>query len=1756
MRNTKPLLIASKLLKLFAFALMLLQATVAHARFELVSPPHGSIDKNLRETLDWDPLDRATGYRVEVRKNSNNELIVSQDLSSGSTQYTIPEGKLNYLSAYKWRVIGYRTGGNVILEAFVFSTKGIPACQIESPLSGTADMSLAPLFNWRGANSVDRYQIQILQEGVVVHDHIVPHPATSYSFPGTLNEATEYTWRVQAHAQNAEGTPIWNEWTPEAYFITRGPLLAPSLVSPPNGSNDQPLRVNLQWQAVTGATKYRWELWKIGGSKIAGSDSTEARESGNIELQEATEYLWKVQAFTSRRTSPWSEGTFATRGPLQTPLQFLPADKLESATASMTFSWSQVPFATAYELDLRPGSLSNERPIQAFGGLVSSPQTLAADTTYFWRVRARTSLRESPWSEFRWLTTKAPMQAPRGLNPNLNPGERIDNLRTKLSWNDVDDESGYRVEYEYAGAAPVVLSFPENTIETKEITFPPDTLVKWRVQSFTGLRNSPWREAAFTTRKPLSQPALRSPEDQAVNSPLNTRFSWGDVEGATRYIFTLHSVYDGVETLVTNITQGQTSLRLNLKAGTTYKWTVRGGTTAEHNAPSSSRIFTTIGKPQPLFPEDGFKNLPAVVRLSWNSIKEAGAYRFEVYDDNGEIAASSGPIAETFAEVEVQPGRTYRWRIQGVFANNPWSEYYSFTTASLIPPTPPLLLSPFNGQTDVALDTPLTWAPASGASRYLLQVLANGELNRILVEDGQTSYLYPLQPNTTYSWAVGNSSDSETVFSDSFTFTTCSQCDTIARGPNFLTPNNAQDLCPEITLEWERLPGQPLYYVEISENGSPSETQLFGPLDVNHFRFNGEVNKSYTWRVRAVSPVDPAKVFWSAYATFSIKGNSLAIISQPVSQTVVAGGSVQLTVNVAGAGPEARYQWRKNGENIQDANNAVLTLGADEFGLWIEDSGTYDVEVSDGCLRVTSDPATITVDPEAEPLQLLVDQSQITETYSGYYEARRASPVTAQQAYWMRWKAQVSGLAEISSLGSTMPVRLAAYEVKQEITANRSALYNNEIIRFNVVGGVDYLIRVEGYAAAAGDVVISWYLEEDANYYPNIETAPKSLVVLPGATAQFNVNASIANGTVNYLWRHNGREVPGANTPSLTINNVASTNVGLYEVEVSSQAGKKVLAKARLEIGNTHGAFALDHVPAPSVQGGMAALPEKLTANGNSFPAPITVSLGSDGLKQFSSYGYSTDPQDKNCSILTGGSSAYCLMKAETDGMFVLDCFATSPNAIFALTPPNNLEFFACNQQNDGSFKRELKFPVKAGQEFNIYCDTAMGEGTIFHLKWRLQQGPQFTTSMQDKNVNEGDNVELSSPAEGKDIAYVWYKNGVAIRGAYQPTFTISKAGAASSGVYKIVAISPFGSATNQMKLVVNAKPNAGADLYQVNEDESLVVEGKGVGENDSDPENSPLVFQKVSEPAHGSLKLNSDGSFTYQPAANFAGEDRFDYVASDQSVQSDVQTVTIRVHPKNDPPVLGRITSKTIPEGNRWELQLNATDIDTETGALRFRFASEAPEGMILDGNSGLISWTPSEAQGPATFNVTAEVNDGELKAAANFTIQVLEQHNRPALLPLNDTAITAGTALQVRVQAVDHDLPVEALSFRLLEKPEGMTIEERSGTIKWLPTTDQSGDYRIIVEVEDSAGLTDSITFKVIVKPAGAVKMIGPVVEANALRFTFEPALSQTFILQSSPDMKTWTEVAELTTGTTSKTAPINPNEARMFFRLMAVQ
>ena len=88
--------------------------------------------------------------------------------------------------------------------------------------------------------------------------------------------------------------------------------------------------------------------------------------------------------------------------------------------------------------------------------------------------------------------------------------------------------------------------------------------------------------------------------------------------------------------------------------------------------------------------------------------------------------------------------------------------------------------------------------------------------------------------------------------------------------------------------------------------------------------------------------------------------NALPVITQqPSSQTINEGGNINLEVTATGA---TGYQWKKDGSDIPSATNAAYS----KSGALPADAGSYTCVVTGAGGSVTSNAATVTVNPAGE----------------------------------------------------------------------------------------------------------------------------------------------------------------------------------------------------------------------------------------------------------------------------------------------------------------------------------------------------------------------------------------------------------------------------------------------------------------------------------------------------------------------------------------------------------------------------------------------------------------------------------------------------------------------------------------------------------------------------------------------------------------------------------------------------------------------
>ena len=279
----------------------------------------------------------------------------------------------------------------------------------------------------------------------------------------------------------------------------------------------------------------------------------------------------------------------------------------------------------------------------------------------------------------------------------------------------------------------------------------------------------------------------------------------------------------------------------------------------------------------------------------------------------------------------------------------------------------------------------------------------------------------------------------------------------------------------------------------------------------------------------------------------------------------------------------------------------------------------------------------------------------------------------------------------------------------------------------------------------------------------------------------------------------------------------------------------------------------------------------------------------------------------------------------------------------------------------------------------------------------------------------------------------------------------------------------------------VNDAPVASDDnSYTVSEDEVLSVPLAGVLSNDTDIDNSSLSAVLVSGTSHGTLSLQSDGSFTYTPEANFHGTDSFSYQASDGSASSGVATVTITVESVNDVPLAADHSYSLIRNST---LNVSAAGVllgasDADGDPLTAVLVATPSHGVLNLNSDGSFSYTPAEDyEGPDSFGYQA--SDGALSSTISL-VSFTVTHGTP--LPADDGYSTSEDVSLVvdaaaGVLANDTDAEGDALTVVVEEEPgHGSLTLNADGSFSYTPEANFHGSDSFRYRASDPGGASST--------------------------------------------------------------------------------
>ncbi len=139
-----------------------------------------------------------------------------------------------------------------------------------------------------------------------------------------------------------------------------------------------------------------------------------------------------------------------------------------------------------------------------------------------------------------------------------------------------------------------------------------------------------------------------------------------------------------------------------------------------------------------------------------------------------------------------------------------------------------------------------------------------------------------------------------------------------------------------------------------------------------------------------------------------------------------------------------------------------------------------------------------------------------------------------------------------------------------------------------------------------------------------------------------------------------------------------------------------------------------------------------------------------------------------------------------------------------------------------------------------------------------------------------------------------------------------------------------------------NTAPDGIDDDYGVPANTSTVLP---VLDNDTDPENDPLVINAVTAPANGTVTLNAAGLPVYTPNPGYVGPDQFTYTITDGNGGEDTVTVTL---------IVGDRDGDGLPDDLEEQLGTDPDDPDTDGDGIN--------DGDEVNGSGPLDPFAPTD--------------------------------------------------------------------------------------------------------------------------------------------------------------------------------------------------
>jgi hypothetical protein len=527
----------------------------------------------------------------------------------------------------------------------------------------------------------------------------------------------------------------------------------------------------------------------------------------------------------------------------------------------------------------------------------------------------------------------------------------------------------------------------------------------------------------------------------------------------------------------------------------------------------------------------------------------------------------------------------------------------------------------------------------------------------------------------------------------------------------------------------------------------------------------------------------------SAVATVTI-GLAPSITTQPLSQAVGLGTTLNLSVAASGMAPMT-YQWYRNGGVLSGITGAGFQIAS----IQSTDAGNYYAIVSNAAGKATSTVATVTIS-----LAPSITTQPVSQT---------VNPGSAINLF-------------VTAAG-TGPLTYQWYRDGVSVAAATSA--NFQLSSAQSIEAGDYYAVVSNAAGSATSTVAT----VTVRVAPSITSQPLSRTLNPGASLNLAV---VASGTapLTYQWFRNGASIAAATSASFQIASVQSTDAGNYYAVVSNAAGSATSSVAIITIAS---APLISLQPTNQTVDLGASFNLTIEAAGSNplsyqwFLGGTNILAATNATFQVASaqlsdagdyYVTVSNPYGSATSLVatvtvTTSTGTAPAITSQPVGQMVNSGVTVNLSIQATGTGPLAYQWFhdgaAIPGPASASFQIAAAQDTDAGDYYAIVTNS-WGSATSTVATITVMVPPTIITQPQSQTVAIGAPLSLSVEAEGPALQYRWTRNNTLVPTATGPTLTIASVQSGDGGNYVVRVSNSAGSVrstTARVTMVTMAAP-------------------------------------------------------------------------------------------------------------------------------------------------------------------------------------------------------------------------------------------------------------------------------------------------------------------------------------------------------------